>query len=340
EGDAVHQEIQLAEALAQRGEQGVDLRVLRDVARQHHRDVQLGGERADALFHPLSLVRQRHFGAFGPQHLCDAPGDAPLVGDAQDDALLSIHQSGHVSCLLAASRLCEAASPPHVVRGDASTRGQAFLFGVGFRGPDLEASISCEFGGMGVKIAYIVNPVAGSGRSWSVWQRLVARHPELERDAVVTQGPHDAERLAQEAADKGYEAVVAVGGDGTLHEVLNGALQSRRTPAVGVIPAGTGNDFARSATLPRDPERAYQVCRLGRAEPIDVGLVNGRAFINVAGFGFDAAVAEEVIRRSVEGGKTGSGAIPYLLAVFNQLRTFRPRELRIEVDGPAEPRRG
>jgi len=190
-----------------------------------------------------------------------------------------------------------------------------------------------------VKIAYIVNPVAGSGRSWSVWQRLVARHPELERDAVVTQGPHDAERLAQEAADKGYEAVVAVGGDGTLHEVLNGALQSRRTPAVGVIPAGTGNDFARSATLPRDPERAYQVCRLGRAEPIDVGLVNGRAFINVAGFGFDAAVAEEVIRRSVEGGKSGSGAIPYLLAVFNQLRTFRPRELRIEVDGHAETSR-
>lgn len=181
-----------------------------------------------------------------------------------------------------------------------------------------------------MRIAYIVNPVAGSGRAWAVWRRLVAKHPEIERDAMITQGPADAERIVPAAVEKGYDAVVAVGGDGTLHEVLNGALGSPRVPSIGVIPAGTGNDFSRSVGLPRDPEQAYRTCLLGRAEPIDVGLVNGRAFINVAGFGFDAAVAHEVAQRSNRG---ATGAIPYLLAVFNQLRHFRPRELRLEVDG-------
>jgi len=183
-----------------------------------------------------------------------------------------------------------------------------------------------------VRIAYIVNPVAGTGRAWAVWRRLVAKHPRLEQDALVTQEPNDAQRIVPKAVDKGYDAVVAVGGDGTLHEVLNGALESRRVPAIGVIPAGTGNDFARSISLPRDPERAYQACLSGRVEPIDVGLVNGRPYINVAGFGFDAAVADEVIRRAASG-RRGSGTIPYLLAVFNQLRRFRPRALSIETDG-------
>lgn len=181
-----------------------------------------------------------------------------------------------------------------------------------------------------MRIAYIINPAAGSGRAMGVWQRLVARHPEIEQDALVTQGPGDAVRIVPMAVAQGYDAVVAVGGDGTLHEVLNGALDSPVVPAIGVIPAGTGNDFARSISFPRDPERAYQACLVGRAEPIDVGLVNGRPFINVAGFGFDAAVAEEVTRRSSKG---GTGTIPYLLAVLSQLRRFRPRPLDLAADG-------
>ena len=181
-----------------------------------------------------------------------------------------------------------------------------------------------------MKTAYIINPAAGLGRAKSVWQRLVANHPELAHDALITQRPGDGETVAAMAAQKGYKAVIAVGGDGTLHEVLNGALKSTPAPVVGIIPAGTGNDFARSVSLPRDPESALRVCRGGRVAEIDIGLVNGRAFINVAGFGFDAAVAEEVAQRS---GKGATGTIPYLIAVFNQLKTFRPRQLSIQADG-------
>lgn len=183
---------------------------------------------------------------------------------------------------------------------------------------------------MSVKIAYVINPTAGLGRARGIWQRLVAKHPELAQDAHITQKPGEGEALAAMAVSQGYDAVVAVGGDGTLHEVLNGALQSTSAPLIGLIPAGTGNDFARGVSLPRDPEQALSLSRNGHVHEIDIGLVNGRAFINVAGFGFDAAVAQEVAART---GKGAAGAIPYLLAVFNQLKRFRPKELTIRADG-------
>lgn len=180
-----------------------------------------------------------------------------------------------------------------------------------------------------MQIAYIVNPIAGSGRAQRVWAKLAARHPHVAEHAHFTRGPGHGEEIAAQLAEEGCEAVVAVGGDGTLHEVLNGVLRATSKPCVGVIPAGTGNDFARSVSLPRDPEKALEVCQRGQAEPIDVGLVNGRAYINVAGFGFDAAVAEEVASRSNKG---ATGPIPYLMAVLHQLITFRPRQLSIHMD--------
>lgn len=180
-----------------------------------------------------------------------------------------------------------------------------------------------------MKIAYIVNPTAGSGRAERVWARLAANHPQIAKEAHFTRAPGDGEEMAAKLVAAGCEALVAVGGDGTLHETLNGALRSSPNPLIGIIPAGTGNDFARSVSLPRDPERALAICLSGEAQPIDVGLVNGRAYINVAGFGFDAAVAEEVASRSVKG---ATGPIPYLMAVFHQLKTFRPRPLSIRFD--------
>src|SRR5690606_28282633 len=105
--------------------------------------------------------------------------------------------------------------------------------------------------------------------------------------------------------------VVAVGGDGTLHEVVNGAVAAEPVPTVGILPCGTGNDFARSFRLPREPEEALRACTGGTTALIDLGRLNGRLFINVAGFGFDAAVAEEVTRRAQQGAKA-TGTIPYL----------------------------
>lgn len=180
-----------------------------------------------------------------------------------------------------------------------------------------------------MKILYVVNPTAGRGRAHKTWERLTRRYPDIADHVRVTNAPGEAECFA--AAADGYDAVVAVGGDGTLHEVVNGVMRSESPVAVGHIPCGTGNDFARSIRLPKDPERAWQVCQRGHTVMIDVGMVNDRAFLNVAGFGFDAAVAQEVTERAETTKATGT--IPYLAAVFKLLRTYRPRPLGLEIDG-------
>lgn len=182
-----------------------------------------------------------------------------------------------------------------------------------------------------MEITYIVNPTAGGGRALRVWRSLLQADASIGERVYYTDEPGAAEELARRAAREGASAVVAVGGDGTLHEVVNGLIGLERAPAVGVIPCGTGNDFARSAGLPRAPRRALEVCKSGYTRRVDVGTINGRAFINVAGFGFDAAVAKEVASRP--GG--GTGAIPYLMAVLRLVRTYRPKEMTITVDGRA-----
>lgn len=182
-----------------------------------------------------------------------------------------------------------------------------------------------------MKILYVINPIAGGGRAQPIWERLCAAHPEIREHACMTRAPQEAETLAAQAESRGYEGVVAVGGDGTLHEVINGIYRTGAKLAVGHIPCGTGNDFARSYGLPRDPEAAWRNLTQGRAVPIDLGMIGDRVFINVAGFGFDAAVAAEVAKRTV--GSKGRGALPYLIAVLKLLRTYRPQPMTVSIDG-------
>ncbi|HLS89395.1 MAG: diacylglycerol kinase family lipid kinase [Limnochordales bacterium] len=180
-----------------------------------------------------------------------------------------------------------------------------------------------------MRLAFIVNPVAGSGRVRRTWPALAAhlRTRQVEWDVLETEGPGHAIELAREAATAGYTAVVAVGGDGTLNEVVNG-VGTDGVP-VGFIPLGTGVDFPRTAGLPRSPLEALEVVLAGRVTRIDVGVVNDRLFCNVAGTGFDAQVAARV---NETGSKRG-GPIPYIKAVFQTLFTYENAPFRIVVDG-------
>lgn len=178
-------------------------------------------------------------------------------------------------------------------------------------------------------LVFIVNPVAGGGRARRLWpeveERLRARRVTWER--FETERPGHAVELARQAAQAGYNAVVAVGGDGTLNEVVNGV--GLGGVPVGLIPLGTGVDFPRTAGLPKRPQDALDVVLSGRVTHIDVGIVNGRLFCNVAGTGFDAQVAARVN----ETGKKQGGAIPYVKAVFETLFTYENAPLRITLDG-------
>lgn len=144
-----------------------------------------------------------------------------------------------------------------------------------------------------------------------------------------TEGPGHATGLAVAAARAGFGQVAAMGGDGTLHEVINGLAETDPQPVLGVIPAGTGNDFARSLGIPLDPLQAAGVVTHGCERCIDLGRVNGRYFVNVGGVGFDAEVAAMVNR----GPHRGGGAWPYVVSLFRVLATYRNAMVRIRLDG-------
>ncbi|MHB0884800.1 MAG: diacylglycerol/lipid kinase family protein [Bacillota bacterium] len=175
----------------------------------------------------------------------------------------------------------------------------------------------------------IVNRSAGHGRAAGIWEQirpvLLARGSEYEW--VETLRPGHATELARDAVSRGFQRVIALGGDGTVHETVNGLALS---PIVlGVIPAGTGNDFAKTLALPRNPAQALAAIDSGRVRRIDLARANDRYYMNVAGVGFDAEVAGEANRIP----KYIKGAFGYVVSIFRVLPRYSPVSLRIDLDG-------
>jgi diacylglycerol kinase (ATP) len=179
----------------------------------------------------------------------------------------------------------------------------------------------------------IVNPVAGRGaapRAWAAVRAVLARAGAEVEMAETRRHGHAAE-LAEAAARAGWPAVLALGGDGTVHEVANGLLRAAgdgETAALGIVPVGSGNDFALIAGLPRDPAEAARRIASGGERRVDVGRVGGRWFTNGVGIGLDARVAVEANRS-----RFGRGIVIYLWALARVLRAFRPPVMRVEIDG-------
>lgn len=173
----------------------------------------------------------------------------------------------------------------------------------------------------------IVNPVAGGGRA----ARAIESLAPPEAVVRITTRPGEAEELA--AAAHGHDRVIAVGGDGTVQEVVNGLLAQPSPPALGLVPLGTGNDLARSLGLPREPRAAWDVAADGDLRAIDVGrAVNGdgvgRWFASAGGIGFDAQVAAAMAqRRGWQASRAG-----YLMTTLLELRRFANCQLRVTVD--------
>lgn len=189
-------------------------------------------------------------------------------------------------------------------------------------------------GGRHPKLGVLVNPVAGAGRALRIWRSLasVATAPQGPWDVVFTEAPGHATVLAKQAVEGGVERLVVVGGDGTLQEAAL-ALEGSRT-VVGVIRAGTGNDFARTHLIPKDPEEALKIACTGGYIANDLGRVNGHLFVNVAGLGFDAEVAAWCHNRM-----RSAGQMVYVVGVFAQLLRFSPQPLTVSLDGEAFQRR-
>ena len=143
----------------------------------------------------------------------------------------------------------------------------------------------------------------------------------------MTKAPGHATELAYAAAQSGAETVLAIGGDGTAVEVARGLIG---TPAaLGVIPAGTGNDFIKTLGLPKDPLAALDFVLAHPARDTDVGDVNGRLFLNEIGTGFDVTVLDFAQKAK----RFCRGLLPYLYGVIRTLFHFRGIQLSYAMDG-------
>jgi diacylglycerol kinase (ATP) len=181
----------------------------------------------------------------------------------------------------------------------------------------------------------IVNPVSGRDQALDV---LPAVNAQLRRagpvDIALTVGPDDAVDAARRAVVEGYERVVAGGGDGTLNEVLNGVASAPGgldAIMLGVIPLGTGNDFATTLGMPEDAEAAAAALVDGATpRQVDVWRANDRCFVNVSGGGFLAEVSDAVDTRL----KTIAGKLAYLIGGVQAIWRYDP--LRARVSFPLE----
>ncbi|MCZ7526947.1 MAG: diacylglycerol kinase family lipid kinase [Acidimicrobiia bacterium] len=176
----------------------------------------------------------------------------------------------------------------------------------------------------------VVNPAAGRGRTRRLLPRLVdaLAASGLDVDVHVTSSGADGLALAEEAHRAG-RGVVACGGDGTVSQLAG--LAAETGGLLGIVPSGSGNDFARHVGLDhRRPLDAVRVLREGRVGLADLGRANGTWFASVAGTGFDAEA-----NRWANGVDRVSGTTLYVLAVLRTLATYRPQQFHITVDGAA-----
>ncbi len=173
----------------------------------------------------------------------------------------------------------------------------------------------------------VANPISGQGRAMHHRHEIeaVLRRHGLDFDFVISEHPGHAVDLVARAVEGGCRHILAVGGDGTVNECANGIFRQQAAPtteiALGVIPIGTGNDWARTHRIPKDYAEVAALMASGASRLQDVGIAefadgNRRHFINVAGLGFDAHVVEALPDRTL-------GPLAYLVGLAKGLLGYR-----------------
>jgi YegS/Rv2252/BmrU family lipid kinase len=187
------------------------------------------------------------------------------------------------------------------------------------------------------KVKIILNPMADMRNAWTVANDLrpiIAEYGNADWSGTVY--PTHATELAKQAGEQDYDMVIAMGGDGTVHEVVNGLMKipEKTRPVMGVVPVGSGNDFAHSIGVPMQSDRALAHALKGEPSAVDVGLMtdeNGRQeyFDNTVGVGFDAVVTIRSHKLPIV-----RGFLMYLTAVIQTIiLNHEPAKMKLEADG-------
>ena len=190
----------------------------------------------------------------------------------------------------------------------------------------------------------IVNPNAGEGKGKKDWYRIASLFEKRSIPITVkfTERKNQAIEFAREAVIKGYRKIIAVGGDGTLHEVINGIFSqeecSPRQISVGMIPVGTGNDCGKMFGIPLIYEGAVDVIKENKIFLHDIGIIKyhdgdkqkQRYFINIAGVGFEAEVIKKTNKQK-EKGKSNKAI--YFYSLLSSLLSLKIKEATLTIDG-------
>jgi YegS/Rv2252/BmrU family lipid kinase len=194
----------------------------------------------------------------------------------------------------------------------------------------------------------IVNPKSQGGRLGKRWPEIAeVLGRAFPYDDVHTTGPNDATRIAREALESGADRIIAIGGDGTINEVVNGFFDGAGKPikpdaALGIMPFGTGGDFRRTLGIPTDPHEATEILKANRTKAIDVGKLeltghDGkpalRMFANIASFG----VSGHLDRMINESGKK-LGRFGYFVLGTKATITYKNQRVQLIFDGNVNDR--
>lgn len=175
------------------------------------------------------------------------------------------------------------------------------------------------------RFLFIINPVAGKGATKEMMPVINEAFKGYKTDMKISKCVGDATKIAK-SNSKEYTDIISVGGDGTLVEIINGLAGFEGN--LGIIPAGTGNDFARTIDLPKELMSCIDVILNGKTKAIDVPKVNEKVFLNVASFGIDGGIIIDTdkIKQKV------SGTPAYILGSLKGILGYKPYAVKIEID--------
>lgn len=181
-----------------------------------------------------------------------------------------------------------------------------------------------------IRARLIYNPTSGREE---VKRKLGAILQRLERGGVetschATENKGDAIQAASDAVERGFDMIISAGGDGTLNEVVNGMSVHERRPALGILPLGTTNDFARAHGIPRKWENACDLLTRRHTTPVDVGQANDRYFINIAGGGTLTELTYDIPSKL----KTMVGQLAYYMKGLESITRLHPTQMRISAE--------
>lgn len=177
------------------------------------------------------------------------------------------------------------------------------------------------------KVRFIRNPKSGILRIQNVIRNTIENtfKDQFDFDICETKYPGHAHELAQEAVENKYDAVVAMGGDGTTNEI--GSALIHTDTALGIIPMGSGNGLARGLHIPLSTTKAAQVLESGEIVTIDAARIENKTFFIVTGMGFDAVIGKVFNQQQVR------GLIPYFTIGFREYFSYKPEVFVLRFDG-------